>query len=133
MISAPDHPDLRTERLVLREWRDEDLEPFAVLNADSEVMRFMPKLLSRDECATRIQNIRDHFRDHGFGLWAVEVRDVTPFIGFVGLSNPRSRCPSLRAWKSVGGLLVRLGDRASRPRRRERRSRLASTNWDYRK
>ena len=76
MIGAPGHPDLRTERLVLREWRDEDLEPFAALNADSEVMRFMPKLLSRDECATRIQNIRDHFRDHGFGLWAVEVRDV---------------------------------------------------------
>ena len=78
---------------MLREWRDEDLEPFAALNADSEVMWFMPKLLSRDECATRIQNIRDHFRDHGFGLWAVEVRDVIPFIGFVGLSIPRFEMP----------------------------------------
>ena len=91
--SALDHPELRTERLVLREWQDEDLEPFAALNADSEVMRFMPKLLSRDECATRIQNIRDHFHDHGFGLWAVEVRDVTPFVGFVGLSIPRFEMP----------------------------------------
>ena len=91
--SAGGQPELRTERLVLREWRDEDLEPFAALNADSEVMRFMPKLLSRDECATRIQNIRDHFRDHGFGLWAVEVRDVTPFVGFVGLSIPRFEMP----------------------------------------
>ena len=93
MDHTSDHSELRTERLVLREWRDEDLEPFAALNADSEVMQFMPKLLSRDECATRIQNIRDHFRDHGFGLWAVEVRDVTPFIGFVGLSVPRFEMP----------------------------------------
>ena len=62
-----DAPELRTERLLLHEWRDEDLEPFAALNSDPEVMRFMPKLLSRDECAARIQSIRDHFRDHSFG------------------------------------------------------------------
>lgn len=86
-------PELRTERLVLREWRDSDLDPFAALNADPEVMRFMPKLLSRDECAARIQSIRDHFREHGFGLWAVEVRDAIPFIGFVGLSIPRFEAP----------------------------------------
>ncbi len=85
--------ELHTERLVLREWRSEDLDPFAALNSDPEVMRFMPKLLSRDECAARIQSIRDHFRDHGFGLWAVEVRGVTPFIGFVGLSIPRFEAP----------------------------------------
>lgn len=85
--------ELCTERLVLREWREQDLEPFAALNADPEVMRFMPKLLSRDECAARIQSIREHFRDHGFGLWAVEVRGVTPFIGFVGLSIPRFEAP----------------------------------------
>ena len=86
-------PELRTERLVLREWQDADLKPFAALNSDPEVMRFMPKLLSRDECAARIQNIRDHFRDHGFGLWAVEVRDVLPFVGFVGLNIPRFEAP----------------------------------------
>jgi RimJ/RimL family protein N-acetyltransferase len=84
---------LRTERLVLREWRDEDLDPFAALNADPEVMQFMPKLLSRDECVARIQSIRDHFREHGFGLWAVEILDATPFAGFVGLNIPRFEAP----------------------------------------
>ena len=88
-----DVPELRTERLLLREWRDEDLDPFAALNADPEVMRFMPKLLSRDECAARIQSMREHFRDHGFGLWAVEVRNVSLFVGFVGLSIPRFEAP----------------------------------------
>lgn len=88
-----DTPGLRTERLVLRAWRDEDLEPFVSLNSDPEVMRFMPKLLNREECVARIQSIRDHFREHGFGLWAVEVRNVTPLIGFVGLSIPRFEAP----------------------------------------
>ena len=86
-------PELHTKRLVLREWRDEDLEPFAALNSDPEVMRFMPYLLTRGACSQRIQSIRDHFYEHGFGLWAVEVRDAAPFIGFVGLSIPRFQAP----------------------------------------
>jgi RimJ/RimL family protein N-acetyltransferase len=38
---------LKTERLELRPWREADLEPFAALNADPEVMRFMPAPLTR--------------------------------------------------------------------------------------
>ena len=74
---------------MLRGWRDEDLEPFAALNADPEVMEFMPRLLSRSECETILGRIRDHFDRHGFGWWAVEVPDTAPLIGFVGISVPR--------------------------------------------
>ena len=81
--------ELHTERLILREWRDTDQEPFAKLNADPEVMRFMPKLLSREESDAAAQRIHDHFERHGYGLWAIEVRDRESFIGFVGLSVPR--------------------------------------------
>ncbi len=81
--------ELHTERLILREWRDEDLKPFAALNSDPEVMRYMPKLLSREDSDASIQRIREHFARHGFGLWAVEVREVEPFVGFVGLSMPK--------------------------------------------
>lgn len=35
------HPEFRTERLLLRRWRDEDLDPYAALCADPEVMRFI--------------------------------------------------------------------------------------------
>ena len=81
--------ELHTERLILREWRDSDQEPFAELNADPEVMRYMPKRLSREESDEFAQRIQDHFERHGFGWWAVEVRGGESFIGFVGLGFTR--------------------------------------------
>ena len=82
-------PVLRTERLMLREWRDSDRIPFAELNADPDVMQFMPKRLNQDESDALAQRIKDHFLQNGFGWWAVEVVGGESFIGFVGLSIPR--------------------------------------------
>jgi RimJ/RimL family protein N-acetyltransferase len=75
----------RTTRLVLRPWREGDREPFAQLNADPEVMRHFPRVLDRRESDTTAERVEAHFREHGFGPWAVEVQDGAPFIGFVGL------------------------------------------------
>jgi RimJ/RimL family protein N-acetyltransferase len=80
---------LETPRLRLRHWRDEDLAPFAALNADPVVMEFFPKPLDRAESDAAVARIRDHFARHDFGLWAVEVPGVAEFIGFVGLCVPR--------------------------------------------
>lgn len=80
---------LRAERLILREWRDDDLPAFASLNADPRVAEFLPKTLTRNESDQMAARIRAHFDEHGFGLWAVEVPDVAPFIGFVGLAVPK--------------------------------------------
>jgi RimJ/RimL family protein N-acetyltransferase len=79
---------LVTPRLRLRPWRDEDLAPFAEMNADPKVMEFLPKPLDRAESDALAARIRDHFACRGFGLWAVEVPGVADFIGFVGLSVP---------------------------------------------
>ncbi len=84
-------PGLRTERLILRPWREEDLEPFAALNADPEVMAHFPNaldrpnVLDRAECDALVAWFGEHFAAHGFGPWAVEAPGVAPFIGFVGL------------------------------------------------
>jgi RimJ/RimL family protein N-acetyltransferase len=81
-------PMLDTLRLHLRLWRDEDLTPFAALNADPAVMEFFPKLLDRAESDALAARIRAHFDRRGFGLWAVEAPGVADFIGFVGLCVP---------------------------------------------
>lgn len=84
---------LTTERLRLRPWRNDDLEPFAALNADARVREFFPSLQTRQESAESMRGIDEHFRRHGFGLWAVEVIGVAPFIGFTGLSVPSFDAP----------------------------------------
>lgn len=82
-------PSLRTARLLLRDWRDADLDPFAAMNADPVVMEFFPRPLERAESDAAVARIREHLASHGFGLWAVEVPGVAEFIGFVGLAIPR--------------------------------------------
>ena len=80
---------LTTERLMLRQWRQADREPFAALNADPRVMEFFPACLDRAQSDAAADRIESHFARHGFGLWAVELPGTAPFIGFIGLSIPR--------------------------------------------
>ena len=81
--------ELRTDRLHLRRWRTTDLQPFATLNADPRVMEHFPASLSCEESDALAARIEDHFEQHGFGLWAVEIVNTAPFAGFIGLSVPR--------------------------------------------
>lgn len=76
---------IRTDRLLLRRWRDADRAPFAALNADPQVMEHMQGLLLREASDAFIDRIEAHWAEHGWGLWAVEIPGVVPFIGYVGL------------------------------------------------
>jgi RimJ/RimL family protein N-acetyltransferase len=73
-------------RLILRGWREDDLEPFAELNADPEVMEHFPAPLTRGESDALAGRIVAGLAEHGFGLWAVEVAGTGEFIGFTGLA-----------------------------------------------
>ncbi len=79
-------PSLETRRLKLRRWRNADRDPFAELNRDVEVMEHFPARLSRAQSDDLIEVIEAGFEVHGFGLWALEVRESGEFIGFTGLS-----------------------------------------------
>ncbi len=80
---------IETERLLLRGWERRDRGPFARLNSDARVMEFMPGCLSSAESDLLADRIEAHFREHGFGLYAVELRKERLFIGFLGLAIPR--------------------------------------------
>src|SRR6516162_2847417 len=84
---------LTTQRLILRPWRESDREPLARMNADPRVMEFFAARLSREESDALVDRIEAHFREHGFGLWAAELRRDGAFAGFVGLDTPSYQAP----------------------------------------
>ena len=85
--------ELRTERLLLRQWRQTDRPAFAAMNADPEVRRFFTRTLTAEESDASADRIERHIAEHGFGFWAIEAPCVAPFIGFVGLAHVRFEAP----------------------------------------
>lgn len=80
---------IRTRRLLLRPWHDDDFEPLVSMGQDPCVMEFFPSLMSREDTAAMWKRIQLHHETHGFGYWAVELPDVARFAGFIGLAVPR--------------------------------------------
>ena len=80
--------ELTTERLLLRQWRDEDVEPFVAMNADPEVMAYFPGTLPRAESELFLARIHQAWERDGFGLWAVERRADGAWLGMTGLAAP---------------------------------------------
>jgi RimJ/RimL family protein N-acetyltransferase len=78
---------LRTKRLTLREWRDDDLDAFAALSADPVVMEYLRPVDSRAASDAIAAQVRAHFAAHGFGFWIVERSDIGAVIGVVGLAH----------------------------------------------
>ncbi|MDO9336185.1 MAG: GNAT family N-acetyltransferase [Caulobacter sp.] len=84
---------ITTDRLILRRWRPADLEPWAAMNADPEVMRYFPATLSREEADAAMARAQGHIDEHGFGFWAVERREDGAFLGFTGLMRLKDDNP----------------------------------------
>ena len=73
-----------TSRLLLRQWREEDIEPFAVMCSDERVMEYFPAVMSREECLAFIERASRTLAERGYGLWAIEVEGT--FAGYTGLA-----------------------------------------------
>ena len=72
--------ELETERLVLRGWRESDVEPWIAMNADPDVRRYFPGLLSAEESVEAATRYQQTIATHGFGLYAVECRGHLPVL-----------------------------------------------------
>lgn len=84
-----------TKRLRLRQWRAGDREPFAAICSDPVVMEF---LSSTRDCATTFAAIdkwSTFISERGWGFWAVELKETSEFLGFVGLQVPAAGHPFL--------------------------------------
>ncbi len=102
---------MRTQRLVLRPWRDGDRESFAAMNADPAVMEHFVAPLTRERSDALVDRAQDHLAEHGWGLWAVDVVDPaaggrTGFAGFTGLNPVPAGLPRAPAVE-VGWRLAR--------------------------
>ncbi|WP_444936840.1 GNAT family N-acetyltransferase [Microbulbifer sp. JMSA004] len=82
-----------TERLQLRQWREDDKSVFAEMNADPRVMEFFPSLLTRQQSDAGVDRSITHIEKYGWGFWALELRDTNEFLGFVGMKNVTEDLP----------------------------------------
>jgi RimJ/RimL family protein N-acetyltransferase len=89
--------EIRTARLRIRSWRDEDIEPHAAMNADPRVMEFFPSVMSPEESAAALARARARIAERGFSFWPVEVVGGASFIGMAGLSIPSFPAPFMPA------------------------------------
>jgi RimJ/RimL family protein N-acetyltransferase len=83
---------IETERLLLREWREEDREPFAHMNGDPRVMEFFVATMTPTETDALIARYREHWRTRGYGMCAVDRKldgGGREFIGYIGLARVR--------------------------------------------
>lgn len=79
--------ELHSARLRLRAWCADDLPAFVALNADAEVMRHFPGVMSEAESRALAERIQGHFTAHGFGQWVLERHEQPGLIGVLGLQQ----------------------------------------------
>jgi ribosomal-protein-alanine N-acetyltransferase len=81
-------PHLQTDRLVCRPFRADDLDDLAALYADAEVMRFLAqgRPLDREQTRERLERMLRHWREHGFGMWALFEKEGGGFLGRCGVN-----------------------------------------------
>lgn len=76
---------------ILRPWQDSDFEPFAEMNADPDVMRYLLAPRTRSESSDLFTRLRNTIAERGWGVWAVEADGR--FAGMVGLNVPAYPLP----------------------------------------
>jgi RimJ/RimL family protein N-acetyltransferase len=76
---------LETERLRLRRFRDEDIEAVFAIIGDRVTMQFYPKTFSREDAKQWVARNQRRYREDGYGLFAVTLKDSEEVIGDCGI------------------------------------------------
>ncbi|MFW3609020.1 GNAT family N-acetyltransferase [Staphylococcus caprae] len=77
---------IETERLKLRDWEEKDLLPFQQMNANRQVRRYFPSLLSYRRSELDMRKMDEIIKEKGIGLFAVELKETGEWIGFIGVN-----------------------------------------------
>ena len=78
---------LETPRLILRQWRDEDVERWVAMCADPRVMEFFPSTIGREQAEKMAAGMRSGLERDGYGWWPIEVKGGAPFAGAILLQE----------------------------------------------
>lgn len=84
---------LETKRLVLRNWRTEDREPFFNIMSDPEVMKYFLTTYDRLQSNAVIEKMRALIIHQGWGVWAIERKNDNALLGMLGLYKGDSDFP----------------------------------------
>ncbi|MGH7727271.1 MAG: GNAT family N-acetyltransferase [Vulcanimicrobiaceae bacterium] len=99
-------PTLETPRLILRPWRDADIEAWAAMNADPRVMEFFPSLYDRARSEATASAMRAGLERNGYGWWVTELKRTSRFAGVVVLDDVSFEAPFAPA-RQVGWRFLR--------------------------
>ncbi|MEO5800417.1 MAG: GNAT family N-acetyltransferase [Gemmatimonadales bacterium] len=81
---------LFTDRLILRPFKERDIDGYAAMCADAEVMRYLGtgEPVNRDDAWRQMAMFAGHWQLRGYGMWALEERSSGAFVGRAGLHFP---------------------------------------------
>ena len=77
---------LQTDRLILREYTQQDFDDLYAILSDPETMQHYPKPYDAAGTQRWLDWSFDNYRRHGFGLWAIELKQTHAFLGDCGLT-----------------------------------------------
>ena len=105
---------IETERLKLRDWEEKDLLPFQQMNANRQVRRYFPSLLSYRRSELDMRKMDEIIKEKGIGLFAVELKETGEWIGFIGVNYlPKESKYPLKNYhytRLVGDLFLKFGE-----------------------